>query len=57
MLCLQHLLAAQVVHLATYVFAGNAQAAAVEKAVVPTAEIALSVILTMLMQPLKLLTL
>lgn len=55
--CLQHLLAAQVVHWATHVFAGNAQSSAVEQAVAPVADIALSIILTMLMQPSKLLTL
>ena len=40
----------------SYVFAGNAQSTA-EQAAVPIAEIALSVIPTALMQPLKLLTL
>jgi hypothetical protein len=57
MLCLQHLLAAQVVLWATHVFDGNAQSAAVGQAVVPMAEIAQSVLPTVLMQPFKLLTL
>ncbi len=57
MLCLQHLLAAQVVLWATHVFDGNAQSAAVGQAVVPMTEIARSVLPTVLMQPFKLLTL
>lgn len=57
MLCLQHLLAAQVVLWATQVFDGNAQSAAVGQAVVPMTEIARSVLPTVLMQPFKLLTL
>ncbi len=56
MLCLQHLLAAQVVLWATHVFDGNAQSAAVGQAVVPMTEIARSVLPTVLMQPFKLLT-